>query len=330
MLARKIEISHRTVIFTAFFLITLWLLYLIRDVLLQLFVSLLLMSILNPLVTKLAEHKIPRAASIILVYLLVLSLVVVSVAAIIPPLIEQSTILVNRIPTLIDRIGAFGSFEEKLINELISLMGSLPASVARFGVSVFSNVISIFVVLVFTFYLLLSRNELDEQLGNYFSSIRKESIEKVIDKIEKRLGRWLRGQIALMVMVASTTYIGLYILDIPFALPLALLAGLLEIIPNLGPTVSAIPSVLIGLGISPLMGIAVVALYFLIQQVENYFFVPRVMHKAAGVSPVITLMALAIGFRVAGIAGMIISVPVVIVLQVLADEYHLSGEETSK
>lgn len=323
MLARKIEISHRTVIFTVVFLITLWFLYLIRDILLQFFISILLMAILNPFVTKLAEHKIPRAVSVLVVYLFVLFIVVVSVAAIIPSLVEQSTIFAGRIPTLIDKVGAFGSFEERVINELISWIGSLPASIAKLSLSVLSNVLNVFLVMVFTFYLLMSRDQLNEQLGRYFSSNRKESIERLLDLIEKRLGRWLRGEIALMIMVGSTTYIGLFILNIPFALPLALIAGLLEVIPNLGPTLSAVPAVLIGLGISPLVALAVVALYFLIQQVENYYFVPRIMHKSIGVSPIITLLALAIGFRVAGVAGAVISVPVVAMMQVLADEYLL-------
>ena len=108
------------------------------------------------------------------------------------------------------------------------------------------------------------------------------------------------------------------------SLPLAILAGLLEIIPYLGPVASAIPAVLIGLGISPIMGLAVAALYFLIQQVENYLFVPKVMEKSAGVTPIVTLLALAVGFKLAGIAGVIVSVPVVITLQVLTKELALS------
>jgi predicted PurR-regulated permease PerM len=330
MLARKIEISHRTIIFTVVFLVALWLLYLIRDILLQFFVSTLLMIILNPFVTRLAKYKIPRAASIILVYLLVLGLVGISVAGVIPPLIEQSTTLIIRTPALVNQVGALGTFGEGLFNELISLIGSLPAGAARFSVSVLSNIVNVIAVLIFTFYLLLSRDKLDEQLGIYFSLKRKESIEKVLSLMEKRLGGWLRGQVALMLVVGLATYIGLLILNIPLALPLSILAGLLEIIPYLGPVASAIPAVLIGLGISPLVGLAVVALYFLIQQLENYILVPKVMHKIVGISPIITLLALAIGFRVAGIAGIVISVPVVVMLQVLAEEYVLGGKKTSK
>jgi predicted PurR-regulated permease PerM len=190
-------------------------------------------------------------------------------------------------------------------------------------VSVLTNVVNLVSVLVFTFYLLLSRDKLSEQLGFYFSKQRQDQIEKIVLLLEKRLGGWLRGQVALMIMVGSATYIGLFILNIPFALPLSILAGLLEIIPYLGPVASAVPAVLIGLGISPIVGLAVVALYFLIQQLENYIFVPKVMQRTVGVSPIVTLLALAIGFELAGITGVIISVPLVVVLQVLVDEYLL-------
>ena len=327
MLARKIEISHRTVIFTALFLISLWFLYLIRDILLQFFISLLLMTVLNPLVTRLARYKIPRSVSVIVIYVLGLGLLSFSIAGMVPPLIEQSAILANRIPSLIGQFGAFEAFDERLLNELVSMIGSLPASVARFSVSIFSNVFAVVTILFFTFYLLLSRDKLDEQLGIYFSSERRESIEKVISLLEKRLGGWLRGKVFLMAIVALAAYVGLIVLNIPFALPLALLAGLFEIIPFVGPIISAIPAVLIGLGISPLIGLAVAALYFLIQQIVNYIFEPKVMHKTVGVSPIITLLVLAIGFRIGGIAGVLISVPVVVLLQVLAEEYFLDKKK---
>jgi predicted PurR-regulated permease PerM len=110
-------------------------------------------------------------------------------------------------------------------------------------------------------------------------------------------------------------------LGIPFALPLAILAGVMELIPTLGPIVSAIPVAIIGFGISPLMGAASIALSLLVQQLENYLFVPKVMEKSVGVSPIFTLFALAIGFKMAGIAGALFSVPVFISLKVVAENY---------
>jgi predicted PurR-regulated permease PerM len=158
-------------------------------------------------------------------------------------------------------------------------------------------------VLIFAFYLLLARDKLDDQLLHIFGEKNKTKFGKTLDLLEKKLGGWARGELALMFLVGSLNFIGLTLLRIPFALPLSLLAGSLEIIPSIGPVVAAIPAIVIGFGISPYMGFAVVALAFLIQQVENYVFVPKVMEKSVGVSPVITLLALAIGFKLVGVIG---------------------------
>jgi predicted PurR-regulated permease PerM len=137
------------------------------------------------------------------------------------------------------------------------------------------------------------------------------------------MGGWARGELILMLSVGTATYVGLSLLGIPYALPIAIFAGLFELIPFLGPIISAIPSVLIGFGISPVMGIGAAALAFLIQQMENYILVPKVMEKSAGVSPLMTLIALAVGARLAGTVGAIISVPVLITLQVLSPQQFI-------
>lgn len=320
---RKIEVSHRTIVFTAFFLIFLWFLYQIREIILAFFVALLIMAILNPTVTTLSKFKVPRVISALIAYVLGFALVGVAVAGIVPPLIEQTTGFVNNLPYFLQNLALSSVLGEQIIGEVLSQIGGIPGQVAKFSVSVFSNVLGVFTVLIFAFYLLLLRDKLDDQLGFLFGD-RKKEIGKIIDLMEKRLGSWARGQLALMFLVGASTYIGLRLLSIPFSLPLAILAGLLEVVPYIGPIISAIPAVIIGFGIAPIMGLATAALYFLIQQVENYVFVPKVMEKSVGLSPIVILLALAIGFKIAGIAGILISIPVVITIQVLSKEYLLS------
>jgi predicted PurR-regulated permease PerM len=129
-----------------------------------------------------------------------------------------------------------------------------------------------------------------------------------------------------MLSIGLGTYIGLFLIGIPFALPLAILAGILEIIPILGPIVSAIPAIIIGFGISPVIGVAVTAVAFLVHQLEGYVLVPKIMEKSVGVSPLVVLVAITIGAKLLGVVGVIISVPFVITLQVLAKEYFLDKE----
>ena len=309
IMTRKIEISHRTVVFTVFFLLSLWFVYFIRDIILELFVALLLMAVLGPFVDRLTKIKIPRVISVVISYLLVFSIFGGVVALIIPPLVDQTGSFVAALPGYLSNIGVAKN------------LGSLPGEIVKITLSLFSNVVSVLTVLVFAFYMLLSRGTFDNSLGLFFGEEKRKEIGSVIEALEVRLGGWARGELFLMLTVGFATFIGLSLIGIPFAIPLSILAGILEIIPYLGPIVAAIPSMIIGFGISPLTGFGVMAITFLIQQVENYVLVPKIMEKSAGVSPIVILVALAIGARLAGVTGMIISIPSVIALQILTKKY---------
>jgi predicted PurR-regulated permease PerM len=124
-----------------------------------------------------------------------------------------------------------------------------------------------------------------------------------------------------MVIVGSLNYIGLTLIGIKYALPLAVLAGLLEVVPNLGPTIAAIPAVLVGFSQSPFLGVSALAVAVLVQQLENNLIVPLVMKKAVGLNPIITLMAFIIGGKLAGVLGVLLSVPVVVVLKTFFLEF---------
>ena len=320
-MTRKVEISHRTIIFTVLFLLFLWFLYAIRDILLLLFVSLLVMTIFNPLVKTLNRLKIPRGLSIFISYLLVFTLLGAVAAGIVPPLVSETSSLVAGLPEYLERLNVTPAVSDQVVTELLTKLGSLPGQLLKVGVSLFSNVFGMITVLIFAFYMLLSREKLDEQLGIFFGEERKKDFGKLIDDLEKGLGGWARGQLMLMFLVGLGNFIGLSLLGIPYALPLALLAGILEIVPYLGPVVAAVPAAIIGFGISVPVGIGVIIMAIAIQQLEGYLFIPKIVQKASGVSPIITLLALAIGGKLAGVPGVIISVPVVITLQVLAKRY---------
>jgi predicted PurR-regulated permease PerM len=317
---QKIEVSHRTIIFTVFFLLLLWMLFQIRQIILALFVSLILMSALNPAVDRLERLKIPRALAIIAVYILIFGGIGLILTGLIPPLIDQTATLTARLPGYLEDLG-LPAIDERIISSQISQLGSIPANLLRLTLTVFGNLLAFFILIVITFYLLLERKNLDRYLYLLFGKKDEGRAEKLVDKIEERLGGWIRAQITLMVFIGIITYAGLRLLGIDFALPLALLAGALEIVPNIGPVLASIPAILAGLAISPLLALAVAALYFLIQQFENVVVVPKVMEKVAGVNPLATILSLAIGFKLAGIAGAVLSVPVVLVAQVIAAEF---------
>ena len=320
---RKVEISHRTIIFTVLLLILVWVFYMIREIILQFFLALLITAILNPTVSRLSKRKIPRSASVLVVYLILFGIIGITIAAVVPALVDQTTAFINNFPGIINNIGMSSVVSDQLTQQLIIQLGSLPARIAKITLSVFSNAIGLVAVLVFAFYLLSEREKLDEQLASLIGSNKKDFLEEKMALIESRLGSWARGQLTLMFVVGLGNFIGLTLLGIPFALPLSILSGLFEIVPYVGPVIAAVPAVLIGFGISPILGFATAALAFLVQQLENYVFVPKIMERSTGVHPIITLLSLAIGFKLLGFIGILIAVPVYITLQVLVQSYVL-------
>ncbi len=318
---KKVEVSHKTIIFSVLFLLLLWFLYVIRDVILTLFVAVLIMAILNPLITKLTKFKIPRGISVLVVYVLVLGLLSFTVASIVTPLIEETSSFATGLPRYLENTQIPMLLGSDATNNLISQIVQIPGQIVKVSVSLFSNVVLVLGSLVFAFYLLVAREKLVGQLSSFFGEEKGRRMAKIVDNLEFRLGSWIRGQLLLMLIVGLLTFLGLILLGIPYALPLALLAGLLEIVPTIGPIIAAIPSIIIGFGISPVIGFAVAALALVINQLENMVLVPKITEKSVGISPIITLLALAIGARLAGVAGVIISVPVLITIQVLLKDY---------
>ena len=311
---RKVEISHKTIFFTLATMGLLWFLFFIRDIV---FVSLLLVAVLNPVVNSLSKVKIPKSVSIFLSYILIFGVFGTAIGILLPPLIEQTTNLAINLPGYLYNSGLTKYANNDVLREVVSQLGTVPGQIIKAGFSLFANILNILTVLIFTFYLLLVRDKFDGNLSNIFGKEKSENISLILKKLESRLGGWARGQLLLMLLVGILSYTGFVLLGIPFALPLALLAGIFEIVPYLGPIIAAIPAIILGFGISPFVGGATIGLAILIQQMENYIFVPKIMEKSTGVSPIITLLSLAIGARIAGIIGMVISIPIVIIIQTL-------------
>lgn len=319
LMLKKIEISHKTIIFTITLLGLLWFLFFVRDIVLQVFVALILMSVLNPLINKLSKFKIPKGITILISYLFIFGVLGLAIAILLPPLIEQTTSLANNLPKYLSNLGINNYANGELLKQIVSQLGSIPSQIVKAGFSLFNNVLSILTVAILAFYLLLMKDKFDKNLEPLFGREKSKVISVLVNRIENKLGGWARGQLLLMILVGSLSYLGFRIIGIPYALPLAMLSGLFEIVPLIGPIIAAIPAIILGFSISPFVGFASIILTFLIQQLENYVFVPKIMEKSTGVSPVVTLLSLAIGFRLAGVIGIIISIPIVIITKTLLE-----------
>lgn len=313
-MARTIEISHRTILFVIGVLFGGWLILQIRDILYLLFISFILMTSLRPLVERLVRFKIPRVFAILLIYLILIASISIVVGSVIPTVVSQSTGLLQDLPAYINEVVPSLNIDFRAITQEIA---PLTQNLVKVGVEIFNNIISVVTVLVFTFYFLLARDNLKQTLKTFMPDEHADRVYQIINDVEERLGAWARGQITLMLIIGFSVYIGLTILQVKYALPLAVFAGLLEIVPMIGAIVGAVPAILVAFIQAPLLALSVAALFFVIQQFENHLVVPLIMRKAVGLSPIVTIIAFMVGARFGGIIGAVLAIPAILVIQVI-------------
>lgn len=314
-MARRIDISYKTIIFITVFILGLLGVYLIRDLLLLLFVAIILMSALSPLVNFWTRLRFPRALGIGITYIIIILVVGGVLAALLPPLIEESSRLITAFPIILDQF-SLNNIDFSVVQ---SNLRELSQNILSVTLAVFDNIITLIFLLVITFYLLLEKENLEERISLLFIG-RQEKVKRSIVEIEEKLGAWLRGQLLLSLIVGTLSYIGLLILGVPYALPLAIFAGVMEVVPVIGPIIAAIPAVILAFTASPVLAAAVAAMFFIIQQLENSLIVPQVMKRAVGLNPLAVILAIAVGSRLLGIAGALLAVPLVVVLQIIVSE----------
>jgi len=311
----RVEISYKTIIFTFLFSLALYLLWLVRDIILLFFICFIFMEAINPTVKKLERFKIPRALAILILYIIILLVVSFAVAGIVPILVEQTTGLAAALPKVIANIKIFGASAVDIYQQF-KILETLPQSIAQATFSIVNDIFSGFIVLVITFYLLLERRHFHAYSFNFFGRHKNKAL-KVIDTLEGRLGSWLNAELFLMTTIGLLSYIGYLILGLNYALPLAIIAGLLEAIPNIGPTVSAVLAGLIGLTISPLTALLAVIWGIIVQQLENNVIVPKIMKETIGLNPLVTILAIATGAKLAGVGGAILAVPIYLTIETI-------------
>jgi len=323
----KTEISTLSIVKFLAIVLGLWVAYYIRDILVLLFVVLLLATALEPMVGRLTRWGIPRVFSILLVYLLITAMVVLAIYLVVPPLASQLRDLANNLPDHIKRISGVRVGDalttQRILDSITQSLSKLSGGVFNAIVAIFGSILSALTVLTLTFYLLVEERGMRKALMAAVPSQRREKIAELSHKIGVKLGMWLRGQLTLMVIVAAATAIGLAILRVPYPLALALLAGILELMPVVGPIAAGLVAVTVAFisGAEMWQLIGIVILYILVQQLENQVLVPKIMKRAIGVSPVVIITAILIGGKLLGLGGAALAIPVVAILAVVSNEY---------
>lgn len=338
-----VDISSRTILRVILILAAFGLLYFIRDVLFILFVALILAAAMDPFADWFQKRRIPRAFAVIVVYVLLLAILGLIVALVAPPVATQAAQLSERFPEIVEdfsgKYEALKQFSEQynLPDRFAQFFDVFGGGASRFAdsangvlsrtLSVFGGFASFLVILVISFYFTVDEDGVKKFLKIITPTKHKDYVRNLFERIQYKLAKWVQGQLFLAVIMGIVVGVVLRIVGVPYALVLGLLAGLFELIPVIGPIVAAIPAVILAFFVSPLHGVGVLIFYIVLQQIENHFLVPKIMQKTVGLHPVIVIISMLIGAKIAGVLGILLAVPVATILSVFFKDF-VGGLET--
>ncbi|MGB8980471.1 MAG: AI-2E family transporter [Anaerolineales bacterium] len=316
-----------------------WLLFRFNQVIFILFIAIVIGTVIRPAVAWLHQRGLPLMAGVILVYLLLLLLLIGFLLLLFPLISEQSTTIAAAMP------GYYQNLRAWLINNpnqfLVGLSEFVPAAlpklkpvqqtgqemmasagqVAGYVTTAARVIFTAIILLVLAFYWTLEGPRIIQSSLLVIPQTQRESISDLIAAMESKVGLYIVGQGILCMVIGILALIAYLLIGLPNALVLALVAGVLEAVPMVGPLLGAIPAALVALSIAPGKLIWVILATVVIQQLENTLLVPRIMKKAVGVNPFVTLLALFAFSSLFGLAGALMAIPIAAMIQLALNHF---------
>jgi predicted PurR-regulated permease PerM len=318
-----------------------WLFYRFNQVIFTLFIAIVIGTVIRPAVAWLYLRGLPLTAGVILVYLLVLLLLVGFLLLLFPLISEQSSTVTSAMPEYYQNLRVW------LINHpnpfLVGLSDFLPAAlptlnlrpvqqtghellasagqIAGYVTSATKVIFTAIILLVLAFYWTLEGPRIIKSFLLVVPQMQRESISDLISSMESKVGLYVVGQGILCLVIGIMALIAYTLIGLPNALVLALIAGVLEAVPMAGPLLGAVPAALVALSIAPGKLVWVIVATLVIQQLENTLLVPRIMKKAVGVNPFVTLLALFAFSSLFGLAGALMAIPIAAMIQLALNHF---------
>lgn len=322
----EIDISTWSIIKVFLVFLALWFLFSIKQILAIIFFALMLSSAIDDAIDKLVSKKFPRFLSVIIIFIFVLSIFSLIIFSIAEPLKLQGQELIKNFPEYYKAIQtSLAPFisTTNLFPDSSFLNTNFASTKNLFGTisSISGGITSFVLILVLTFYMSIETQALKKALSFVTPSTYHDFIEQLITKVQEKIGDWIRGQLFLSFIVGIVVYVGLKLLGVKYALVLALLAGLGEFIPYIGPMIATLTALFIAFTTAPIQAIFVAIFYGILQVIENHILVPKIMQKAVGLNPIIIICALLIGIKIGGAMGALIAIPTATALSVVVEEF---------
>ncbi|MBA4385877.1 MAG: hypothetical protein C0410_14155 [Anaerolinea sp.] len=316
-----------------------WLFYRFYKITFTIFIAIVIGTVIRPLVNWMSRRRIPQVVGVLLFFILLIGLLTGFIFLLYPLIVDQSATIVTSVQ------GYYLSLRTWITqnsNGLLALMGSfLPEKIPSLtpmqptdqqilasAEQVMGYISSAFNVIftglsfsLFVLYWTINGPKTIQSIINLLPKQNRESILEVITAVESKLGYFIAGQGVLCLVIGALAMIAYSIIGLPNALVLALVAGVMEAVPMIGPVLGAIPAAVIALSISPSKLIWVIVATLVIQQLENQLLVPRVMKKAVGVNPFVSLLSIFAFSSLFGIAGALMAIPIAAMIQLVLDRF---------
>ena len=329
-----ISITNGTVVRVLLFLGLIWALIALRDLVLIVLTAVVIASAVEPAAKSLMKRKVPRIAAVLFVYLVFFSIFFGFFYFFIPPVLTETVHLLSNFPTYVDAIkgsslgGATSSLDaslgvQQLLTQSTAVLKDFSSNTFSAASSIFGGLLSFILIVVFSFYFAVQETGIDDFLRVVTPKKNQRYVIDLWKRSQYKIGLWMQGQLLLALIVGLLVYLGLMVLGVPYALVLAVLAAMFELIPVFGPVLSAVPGVALALisgGVS--LALMALALYVIIQQFENHLIYPLVVTKVVGVPPLLVILALIVGAQLAGFLGIILSVPFSAAIQEFVTDYE--------
>lgn len=302
-----------------------------------LFGGFVFMSTARPVVTFLMGRKIGKGFSVTITYFLGLVLLAAVLSIVVFPFIDQIDELVSAVPKWVDLLSRdFGdivvwgyTIDTSMINSFVrdalerfTLVDSFE-NIANTVGSLFSSTALVFASVIFSIYLVLDHdNILELGLVRIISDAKRKRVKELVLEVENKLGRWLLGQALISSIAGLVMGIVLWVLGVPFALPIAVFVALMSAIPNLGATIGSIPPIFIAMVVKgPLAALIIIVVFFIYQQLENNIIGPKIMCNVMGVRPIFIMFTAVNFFILFGVWGAVLAVPAIVVMRICYEFY---------
>ncbi len=333
---QNIDISTSTLFRFVLIILGLIFIYLTRDILLMIFIALIIAAAIDEPVDWLARHHVRRPLGAAIIYLTILLALVAFIYWALPPLASQLKVLATVLPEFLDKIGVnlsllqtkfTSEYSQKLLEGFSGQLYGATSNIFGTAINIFGGIFSAGVIIVISFYLVVQDKGIKRFLASVTPAEHRPYVANLAERIQSKLGAWLRGQLFLMLIIAVLIFLGLSFLKVEFALTLALLAGLFEIVPYVGPILAGLTAITLAFLQSPVLALLVLILFLVAHQIESYLLIPQIMKRVVGLNPLVVIISMIIGAKLMGVLGIIVAVPVVATLSVFLGDIFLREQK---